>query len=158
VPDTDPLSNFGAIHRVLLSKVPSLRHPMDGENCDADGYEASLRKRFDNSPWFDFALYGLGPDGHTASLFPGKPEVEEIERWAVEVPEAGWEPFVPRVSLTVPVLSAATLGVFLVEGEDKRDPLQRLLRGDDIPAARMQPKRLVVLADEAAAEGVQPNA
>jgi len=158
VPDTDPRSNFGTIDRVLLSKVPSPRHPMDSDTCDADGYEATLRKRFDDSPWFDFALYGLGPDGHTASLFPGRPEVEETERWAVEVPEAGLEPFVPRVSLTVPVLSAATIGVFLVAGEDKRDALQRLLKGDDIPAARMQPKRLVVLADEAAAGGVEPDA
>jgi len=151
VPDTDPRSNFRMAHRALLSKIPSPRHPIDGESCDADGYEATLRERFGDRPWFDLALYGLGPDGHTASLFPGKPEVDEAERWAVEVPEAGWEPFVKRVSLTVPVLSSATVGVFLVTGAQKREPLRRLLEGEDIPAARVEPKRLVVIADKAAA-------
>jgi len=153
VPDTDPRSNFGVIHRVLLSKVPALRYPIDGDRCDAAGYEEVLRRRFDVRPRFDLALYGLGPDGHTASLFPGRPEVEEVDAWAIEVPEAGWEPFVPRVSLTVPVLSAAALGVFMVEGESKREPLRRLLSGGDIPAARMHPDRLVILADSEAAPG-----
>jgi 6-phosphogluconolactonase len=151
VPDTDPRSNFGAIHRALLSKVPAARHPIDGDACDAEGYEHVLRERFGDRPWFDFAFYGLGPDGHTASLFPGRPEVDETDAWVVEVPEAGWEPFVPRVSLTAPVLSAATLGVFLIEGSDKREPLRKLLAGEDIPAAQMKPQRLVILADRAAA-------
>jgi 6-phosphogluconolactonase len=153
VPDTDPRSNFGMIHRVLLSKVPALRYPIDGDRCDAAGYEDVLRRRFGDRPRFDLALYGLGPDGHTASLFPGRPEAEEVDAWAVEVPEAGWEPFVPRVSLTVPVLSSATLGVFMVEGESKREPLRSLLSGENIPAARMHPNRLVILADPEAAPG-----
>ena len=69
----------------------------------------------------------------------------------VHVPEAGWEPFVPRVTLTVPALSATPLGVMLVAGETKREPLRALMAGEDIPAARLRPGRLVVLADAAAA-------
>jgi 6-phosphogluconolactonase len=155
VPFTDPRSNFAQIDRVFLSKVPAKRYPIDGDSGDADGYEATLRERFESEPtverWFDLALYGLGPDGHTASLFPGRPEVDETDDLAVYVPKAGWEPFVPRVSLTVPVLSSARLGVFLIAGEDKRDPLKQLLAGEDIPAHRMRPDQLVILADRAAA-------
>lgn len=151
VPDTDPLSNFAMADRALLSNIASARYPMDGESCDADGYEATLRQELGERPWFDVALYGLGPDGHTASLFPGRPEVDERDRLAVEVPEAGWEPFVPRISLTVPALSSARLGLFLVEGPDKREPLSRLVAGEDIPASRMAPRRLVILADREAA-------
>jgi len=153
VPDTDPLSNFAMADRALLSNIASARYPMDGESCDADGYEATLRQELGERPWFDVALYGLGPDGHTASLFPGRPEVDERDRLAVEVPEAGWEPFVPRISLTVPALSSARLGLFLVEGPDKREPLSRLAAGEDIPASRMAPRRLVILADREAAGG-----
>jgi 6-phosphogluconolactonase len=151
VPEVDPRSNFRTANIVLLSKVDARRYPIDGDNCDAEGYEKKLRERFGRQPWFDFAVYGLGPDGHTASLFPGRPEVEVTDRWAVEVPEAGWEPYVPRVSLTVPVLSAVSVGVFLVSDETKRQPLGRLLAGEDIPAARMTPQRLVILADHTAA-------
>ena len=125
-----------AADEALLSKVPARRYPMDGDACDAGAYEDLLRERFEDELWFDFAVHGLGPDGHTASLFPGRPEVGITDRWVVEVPEAGWEPFVPRMSLTVPALSSASVGVFLVTGEDKREPLQRLLKGDDIPADR----------------------
>jgi len=102
---------------------------------------------------FDLAIYGLGQDGHIGSLFPKRPEVEVTDRWVVRVPEAGLEPFVPRVSLTVPALSAAKLGMFLVAGHDKRDPLRRLLAGEDIPASRVAPERLVILADPGAAPG-----
>jgi len=154
VPASDPLSNFRMIDYVFLSKVPAMRYPIDGDTCDAAGYQDVLRERFDREVWFDFAVYGLGPDGHTASLFPGQPEVEVTDALAVEVPKAGWEPLVSRVSLTVPVLSSATLGVFLVSGEDKRDALRKLLAGEDIPAARIRPKRLVILADPEAGNGL----
>jgi 6-phosphogluconolactonase len=154
VPASDPRSNFRMIESAFLSDVEAARYPIDGDTCDAAGYQDRLRERFGEQVWFDFALYGMGPDGHTASLYPGRPEVEERDAWVVEVPEAGWEPFVPRVSLTVPVLSSASLGVFLIAGEDKRENLGRLLRGEDIPAARMKPKRLVILADRAAGEGL----
>ena len=137
--------------RALLSKVPARVYPMDGATCDADSYERTLRGRFGSAIRFDLAIYGLGPDGHVGSLFPGRPEVEVTDRLAVEVPEAGWEPFVRRISLTVPALSAATLGVFLVSGKGKRRALEKLMAGEDAPAARVSPKRLIVLADPAAA-------
>ena len=70
------------------------------------------------------------------------------------MPEAGWEPFVPRVTLTVPALSATPLGIMLVAGDSKQVPLRRLLAGDDIPAARLRPQRLQILADPAAATGL----
>jgi 6-phosphogluconolactonase len=156
VPASDPRSNFRMIEEAFLSGVEAGRYPIDGDGCDAGGYEDRLRERFGNRVWFDFALYGMGPDGHTASLYPGRPEVDVIDAWVVEVPQAGWEPFVPRVSLTAPVLSSASLGVFLISGEDKRENLERLLRGEDIPAARMKPKRLVILADRTAGQGLTP--
>lgn len=153
VPETDDRSNVRLVRDSLASRVPATLHPIRGAACDADGYERLLRGRFGDRARFDFAVYGLGPDGHTASLFPGHPEVHERERWVVRVPEAGWTPYVPRVSLTVPVLSSARVGVFLIGGEDKRGALWRLRHGDDIPAAAIRPDRLVVLVDAAAAGG-----
>jgi len=153
VPSDDDRSDVGMAMTALLSHVPARTYPIDGASCDAEGYERMLRDRFGDQLRFDLAVYGLGPDGHTASLFPGRPEVHVSDRWVVHVPDAGWEPFVPRVSLTVPALSATPLGIMLVAGEDKREPLRRLLAGEDIPAARLRPDRLVVVADEAAAGG-----
>ena len=151
VPSTDPLSNFRMANEALLSKIPSRRYPIDGEGCDADGYEDVLSERFGDSLWFDFAVHGLGPDGHTASLFPGRPEVEVTDRSVVPVPKAGWEPFVPRVSLTLPTLCASSFGLMMVSGEEKREPLRRVLMGEDLPAGRLSANRFVILADRAAA-------
>jgi 6-phosphogluconolactonase len=155
VPADDDRSDVRMAREALLSHVPARTYAIDGATCDADGYERALRERFGGALRFDLAVYGLGPDGHTASLFPGRPEVEVTDRWVVHVPEAGWEPFVPRVSLTVPALSATPVGVLLVAGADKREPLGRLLEGDDIPASRLHPDRLVVLADPAAGDGLR---
>jgi len=151
VPPTDPVSNLRMAQEAFLSKVPAAGYPMDGAACDAAGYDELLRERFPDGVWFDFAVYGLGPDGHVGSLFPGRPEADVTDRLAVEVPEAGWEPFVPRISLTPAALSAASVGVFLVSGEGKREALRKLMAGEDIPAARVAPKRSIVLADPAAA-------
>jgi 6-phosphogluconolactonase len=151
VPPEDDRSNARRADEALLSRVPVKVYAMDGHGCDAGSYERTLRRRFGEDLRFDLAIYGLGPDGHTASLFPGKPEVDVTDRWVVQVPEAGFQPFVPRISLTVPALSAAKLGMFLVAGAEKRAALGRLLAGEDIPAARIMPERLVILADRTAA-------
>lgn len=101
---------------------------------------------------FDVVLLGLGEDGHTASLFPGKPEVREEEAWVVAVPEAGLAPFVPRVSLTLPALAATPLMLFLVTGAGKRAPLARIASGEDLPAGHARARgETVWLLDEAAA-------
>jgi 6-phosphogluconolactonase len=151
VPADSEGSNAHMVDAALLSKIGGQAYRMDGARCDAEGYEDVLRQRFRDFPFFDLAVYGLGPDGHTASLFPGRPEVDETERWAVRVPEATQPPFVPRITLTAPVLSSAALGVFLVSGQEKAEALRRLMVGEDIPAARLAPKRLVVVADHSAA-------
>lgn len=90
-----------------------------GASEAADAYEQELEAA--GRPTFDLVLMGLGPDGHTASLFPDQPELQERSRLVVGVPEAGLEPFVPRVSLTLPALANTRRMVFLIEGESKAD-------------------------------------
>ena len=89
-------------------------------------------------------MLGLGPDSHSASLFPGKPEVGVTDRLVVGVPEAGMDPQVPRISLTLPAINAARHVVFLVTGETKREAVRRAF-GDapDLtsPAAHVRPCR-----------------
>lgn len=150
VPADSELSNARMAREELLHLVPARVYPIDGARCDAEGYEALLRRRFGDELRFDLALYGLGTDGHTASLFPGRPELEVADRWVVRVPDPAWPPPVPRVSLTLPALSAARVGVLLVAGRDKREALRALLAGEDVPAARLVPGRLVVVADREA--------
>jgi len=81
-------------------------------------------------------LMGVGPDGHTASLFPDYPAVEELERWVVAVLQAHVEPFVPRVTLTFPALSSCREMLFEMAGPEKRAILTRLLAGENLPANR----------------------
>src|SRR5262249_51087047 len=95
---------------------------------------------------------GLASDGHTASLFPNSPALDERERWVVGVEQAGLAPFVPRVTLTFPALASTREMLFLVTGEDKRDILRRVLGGEDFPASRVRPVgELVWLVGRAAA-------
>ena len=105
-------------------------------------------------PLFDLVLLGLGEDGHTASLFPGKPAVDEAEHLAAAVPEAGLKPFVPRITLTLPALASSRHLLFLVTGAGKREPLARLAAGEDLPAGRVTSLgRVSWLLDAAAAAG-----
>jgi 6-phosphogluconolactonase len=103
----------------------------------------------------DYVLLGLGPDGHAASLFPSEPTLEERERRAIAA-EAKLEPLVARVTLTVPVLSAAPEVVFIVTGEDKAEAVERAFARPPDPATpasliRSAQGRTRVVADEPAA-------
>lgn len=147
LPPDHPDSNFRMAHEVLLSRVPARVHRMPGESCDAAAYERELREVLGPNGALDLVVLGLGEDGHTASLFPGDPALEEAERLVVRVER----PDHPRLTLTLPVLSASPVAVFLVQGERKREALRLLLTGADIPAARVTAERVVIVADAAAA-------
>jgi len=149
VPQNDPLSNMGAARRAFLDSVPAPRQnvhpiPTGAKNPQeaAHRYEDELKKfygadRLDSArPLFDLVLMGLGPDGHTASLFPNSPALDERQRWALGIPKAGWEPFVPRVTLTFAALASTHEMLFLVDSADKRQILARVLDGEDLPAHR----------------------
>jgi 6-phosphogluconolactonase len=149
VPHDDPRSNAGQARRLFLDRVPvpaANVHAIATAARDPDEaarlYEGELgtfygAERLDPArPLFDLVLMGVGNDGHTASLFPGHPQVDETERWVVGVPQAGQEPFVPRVSLTFPALASTRAMLFLITGRGKREIMARLLAGADLPAAR----------------------
>lgn len=149
VSETDPLSNMGTARRLLLDRVRAPRGNIHPIPTDANYPEGAARLYADDlatfygsdrldpaRPLFDLVLMGLGGDGHTASLFPQSPALNETERWVLAVPKAGMEPFVPRVTLTFPALAATREMLFLVDSADKRAILGRVLAGEDLPAAR----------------------
>jgi 6-phosphogluconolactonase len=107
---------------------------------------------------FDLVLLGLGPDGHTASLYPGHEEELADPGPIVYVPEPGWPPPHPRLSFSLAYINSQPLAALLVSGEDKRDVLARVLAGDEsLPAARLRARQTVILADEAADPGSRPR-
>lgn len=160
VPPDHPDSNFGMAERALLSRLtrPPRVMRIQGElgfEAAAGAYDALLREHLGGEPRFDLVLLGVGPDAHVASLFPGKPELEETARLAAPVPLAGMDPQVPRVTLTLPVINAARAVDVLVAGEDKAEAVARGF-GDppdpEAPVARVRPAgSLCVYLDEAAA-------
>jgi 6-phosphogluconolactonase len=157
----DPRSNHAMVREALLERLagPAPRVVrMEGERGAEEAaarYEVALREALGDRPRLDLVLLGLGADGHCASLFPGKPAVDERERLAVGVPEAGLEPWVPRVTLTFPVLNDAREVVVLVSGESKADAVAGAFGPAPDPAlpaalVRPDPGRLTLLLDPAA--------
>jgi 6-phosphogluconolactonase len=163
VPEGDPLNNMNVARATFLDRdaSPANIHPIpttpDGLDESAAAYARELQSfygadRLDpEKPLFDLVLMGAGPDGHTASLFPGYPAMEEADRWVVGVPKANVAPFVPRVTLTLPVLASCREMLFEIEGAGKRPILTRLLNGENLPATRARSNgETVWLVDEAA--------
>jgi len=148
VPADDPLNNMGMARRIFLDRcAPAANiHPIPTDAADpqeaAHRYDSELKSFYGANeldparPLFDVVLMGVGPDGHTASLFPDYPAVEELERWVVAVPQAHVDPFVPRVTLTLPALNSCREMLFEVAGAEKRAILTRVLDGEDLPANR----------------------
>jgi 6-phosphogluconolactonase len=166
VPPKDEQSNFRMADEMMLTKAHVRAeniHRMRTEQSDsakvAQDYEKELQQYFQltagQRPTFDFNLLGLGPDGHTASLFPGTKALYENNRLVV----ANWvEKFqTHRITMTAPVLNNADTIVVLVSGKEKAEVLQKVLEGDHqpdlLPAQLIQPThgRLIWLVDHAAA-------
>jgi len=161
VPPDHPDSNYRMAREALLSRAPIPaanihRVETGGEPEEAArAYQQTLKsyygaERLDPArPLFDVELLGLGPDGHTASLFPGTKVLDERQRWVAEI--VGAKPEV-RITLTYPVLESSRHTAFLVAGADKREALARVMAGDwELPAARLSPVgELVWFVDEQA--------
>lgn len=169
VPPTDNDSNYRMANDALLSKVPvppGNVFRVAAENPDAGAaaaaYEQSVRTFFSlqagQVPVFDLILLGMGPDGHTASLFPGTAGLQEKSRLVI----ANWvEKFqTHRLTFTLPVINAAHCVAFLVSGTDKATALKAVLQsdapGEQYPAKLVRPEngKLVWLVDRAAASGL----
>ena len=149
VPKDDHDSNFRMVDEAMLSRAPVAAdrvHAFDTAQATpqaaALAYEAELKRfygadRLDAAkPLFDVTLLGLGPDGHTASLIPGQPVLEERDRWAAAVTEGRPE---ARLTLTYPVIASSRAIAFLVTGQDKAAMLAHVRSGaDDVPAGRLR--------------------
>jgi len=163
VPPDDEASNYRMVHETLFGPLEIPAHRvlrMKGEQAPTDAarrYAVRLGDLFLNRSkrHFDLVLLGVGADGHTASLFPGTPALEEREQWvtALEVPKLdAW-----RVTLTLPALNSARRVMFLVTGEEKAQVVAEAFGGvkhaAPHPCERVTPfhARREVLIDHAAA-------
>jgi 6-phosphogluconolactonase len=161
VPPDHPDSNYRMARESLLAggnvqPRALLAMPTDGAPQDcAEAYEEILRQQYGASrldpdaPLFDLMLLGLGADGHTASLIPGQPVLQERARWVAPVPKGRDE---VRLTLTYPALESSRLMLFLVAGADKAEAVRWARAGDAaIPAGALRPQGDVVwLLDRAA--------
>jgi 6-phosphogluconolactonase len=158
----DPMSNFHMVEDAMLSKVPipaANIHAINTEVKEPDRaaalYEKELKSFYGSDkldpekPLFDVTLLGLGPDGHTASLFPGTHVLNERVAWASAVVGAKPE---PRITLTYPTLESSRAVAFLVTGREKREIAKQVITGAaELPAARIRPTgTLFWFFDEAA--------
>jgi 6-phosphogluconolactonase len=167
VPPDDERSNYGLVKASLLDPLGDLPRPvvhrMKGElgpHAAAEDYERELRAA--GPPRFDLVLLGIGPDGHLASMFPDQESLSERSRLVLGVEEAGWEPYVPRVTMTLPALVNARQIVFLATGENKAGPVAAAFgpgaRPDpSVPASLLAPlaKDVKVLLDRDAGRLVE---
>lgn len=143
VPPDDRNSNYRLVRDTLLSKVPIAPehvHRIEADGADLDSvagaYSRLLEAECGRPPRLDIVLLGLGPDGHTASLFPSTPALDVEDAWATRG-RADSEPF-DRITLTFPAINAAAHVAFLVTGNAKAEALRGVIAGT-VPAARVRP-------------------
>jgi 6-phosphogluconolactonase len=155
VPPDDERSNYGMAKAALLDRLavpPAAVHRMRGELGRADG-AADYERELGGRVTFDLLLLGLGPDGHIASLYPDQPTLDETVRNAVGA-EARLQPFVDRITLTLPILDAARHVLFLVAGADKADAAHRAFAGEpshSTPGSLVRGEKTTAFLDAAAA-------
>jgi 6-phosphogluconolactonase len=149
VPYDHPESNYRMTREAMLAKAPvppENIHPVPADGTPEDAarrYERTLQEAYGAAtldparPLFDVTLLGLGPDGHTASLLPGEPVLEERERWVAAVSHGRPE---IRITMTYPAIESSRRVAFLVAGQEKAAILRTIRVGDSqVPAARVQP-------------------
>lgn len=159
VPPDHVHSNYRMASEALLSKVPLLERnvfrikgEMGAEAAAAHYHEAIKTSGVpmeNGIPTFDLVVLGMGPDGHTASLFPDHASGNQHQGWTHAVPEPGLDPQVPRTTLTLPVLNKARKAIFLVAQQGKESALERVLLENDtkMPAARVEAGEVIWLID-----------
>lgn len=161
---THPDSNFGMAKRIFLDAQAPRENQHPTPIGAADHHEASRQYEeqlqlfygsttFDQlRPLFDVVILGVGRDGHTASLFPNDPALEEERRWAVGIDKPGLPPIVPRISLTLPALSSCESLIILAVGADKAGIMSRVSAGEQLPITRPRGiKQTIWFVDDAAA-------
>src|SRR6266576_5146757 len=173
VPPDHAESNFRMASEAMFSRAPvqpQQVHRIHGENANvtdaAEEYERELRAAFQlktgELPRFDLVLLGMGPEGHTASLFPGTKALKEERRLVV----SNWvgKLYTDRITLTPPVLNNAAQVIFMVHGEEKAPALKAVLEGpyepDQLPAQIIKPQegKVLWLLDPTAAGMLAPQA
>jgi 6-phosphogluconolactonase len=164
VPWDHPDSNYGMAREAMLAHVPVPPGNIHGITFAgtpaeaARAYQQELQSYYGATqldparPLFDIVLLGMGPDGHTASLIPGEPVLDEQGRWVAEVTHGRPE---PRITLTYPALDSSRSTAFVAAGGDKHAMMQRVVAGErELPAARIRPVgELIWFIDEAAHGG-----
>ena len=171
VPQNNPDSNFYLAQEVLLDKIAipkSHIHPMPADQPDRDvasqAYTVEMQHTFGTNgiPSFDLIHLGMGPEGHTASLFPHQASLHEIHR--LVMPVSVPKPPPDRLTFTPPLLNAARNVLFLVTGSDKAEALHAVLEGeyqpDEYPAQIVRPTNgeVVWMLDRAVAQKIQRGA
>jgi 6-phosphogluconolactonase len=162
VPPDHPDSNYGMTRKAMLDKAPvppGNIHPIPSDGTPEDAalrYERTLQAAYGAAvldparPLFDITLLGLGPDGHTASLLPDEPVLQERKHWVAAVSHGRPE---VRITMTYPAIESSGHVAFLVAGKEKAAILKTIRAGgSDVPAARVEPVgELLWFVDRAAA-------